>query len=198
MDAKLFLEDFLASLDNSKNFEIVNDGVYKDIPRVKSVESKGSIYTDQLFVANNCYNSIGVASFNNNILDPLFEQFLIKNGFVYTKRDNLSTLLHSHDYTIYVNADKAKAQRIKAEPHDGNIEIVQREFAVTSSADKNPVLSTSGIGPCRGLLIYDPFARVGGVAHVDTQYSELAAVKNIVDKLKELGGKNSFLVILII
>lgn len=54
----------------------------------------------------------------------------------------------------------------KAAPRDGNVEVLQSEYAITSFEDPNTKLSTSGIVTCKGILAYDGEVGVGGLAHV--------------------------------
>jgi hypothetical protein len=99
-------------------------------------------------------------------------------------------------FFLNFNADK-ELLRIQAQPTNGIIEIVPGEYAITSSTDRNPILSISGDGnpikqfPSYGnrgvFLLYDPTAKIGGVADTDSLFEEMAAIEDMIEDLTERG-----------
>lgn len=76
----------------------------------------------------------------------------------------------------------------KAEPTDGNVQIVSGEYAITHERDANPVLSTQGLGLGTGLLLYDVEKGIGGVAN--TNETDATHVFNeMLEKLEKMGGE---------
>ena len=84
---------------------------------------------------------------------------------------------------------KENFQKFKAQPTEGNIQVLQGEYAITKADDPNPILSTFGLDSCVGLLLYDPEVKCGGLAHVDYESEIVNVFNEMLEKLKKFGGK---------
>lgn len=112
--------------------------------------------------------------------------FLNEKGEVYSS--------HHYEYSdpeiiIYPDADKDLLS-IQAQPTEGNVQIIQGEYALTNAKDPNPVLSTFGIGSCTGLLLYDPENKIGGIAHVDFWQKICETLGEMKEELDRQGAGN--------
>jgi len=79
--------------------------------------------------------------------------------------------------------------------------IVKVAMADLNVAGPNGILRTTGLGSCVGLTLYDPVAKIGGLAHVMLPSSSIAregqlnlakyadtALPVLLNKMKELGA----------
>lgn len=115
-----------------------------------------------------------------NVLEFMDESDLV---FSFSKSD-----VPPSSFRVYPNANK-ELLSVQAKPGEGNIRVIQGEYAITSSTDPNPVLSTFAISTCVGLLLYDPKAKVGAIAHVDYHHTIPETFDEMVNGLRKIGGK---------
>ncbi|CAM3633793.1 MULTISPECIES: chemotaxis protein CheD [Paenibacillus] len=85
--------------------------------------------------------------------------------------------------------------------------IVKVAMADLNVAGPNGILRTTGLGSCVGLTLYDPVAKIGGLAHIMLPSSSIAregqlnlakyadtALPVLLNKMKELGAVQARLV----
>jgi len=112
------------------------------------------------------------------------QSFLDKEELVYSVSNNS---FYDSIY-IYPNANKGLLG-IQAQPSEGNVQILQGEYAITHANDPNPILSTFGIDSCVGLLLFNPHLRLGSVAHVDYSHEVVPTLKKMLEELDTFGAQ---------
>jgi len=82
------------------------------------------------------------------------------------------------------------------QPHIGPMtevaEVLQGEFAVTSSNSRFPVLATYGVGPCVGVAGWDSNRKVAFLCHFDAQACVLSSQDSILDHLRRSSVSEGF------
>jgi len=144
----------------------------------------GDPIDDQIISVSNMPDRkrISIACRDDNSIKTI-SKFLDENGIIYDISIGNLTCFY-----LYPNA-KRELLEIKAQPTEGNIQVLQGEYAITKADDPNPILSTFGLGSCVGLLLYDPEVKCGGLAHVDYDSQIMNVFNEIIKKLEKFGGK---------
>jgi len=115
--------------------------------------------------------------------------FLDKLGAVYSHEKWYPGYVYDSTFIIYQNADK-RLLELRAQPSEGNVQVLQGEYAVTHSGDQNPILSTQALASCAGVLLYDPEVKAGAIAHIDYAFETPETIEEMIRKLGTLGAKN--------
>lgn len=181
MNSKELMEQLFCHLGGD-NLVLTSDQYAHRIRRKNNLGD--SISSDQVISGTDIDSKrIGISLYEDkltqNIIDLLDKKGLVYAVYVY---DDYPTKI-----SVYPNANKDLLYT-QAQPTQGNVQIVQGEYAVTNSTDQNPILSTFGIDSCVGLLLFDPKLKLGSVAHVDYSHEIEPTLEEMIDILDRYGA----------
>jgi len=114
-----------------------------------------------------------------------FESSIPPESIFVTVRDEDLT-----DFTFFPNLTEREVEVLKTEiePINGHIVIVQGEYVIVNKLDQVHTVSTFGIGPCRGIIIYDPDNGRAAITHSDTNYADISLIKQMRADLIKAGS----------
>ncbi|MEM4326007.1 MAG: hypothetical protein QXU40_01775 [Candidatus Pacearchaeota archaeon] len=158
------------------NLVLTSDKNVYRLRRKKDI-NHNSIISGQLLCSVDLYDGRLVVVSYDDGLTHIVQSFLDREGLTNSVLDGSPT----HIY-IYPNANK-ELLGIQAQPTQGNVQIIQGEYAITHANDPNPILSTFGIASCVGLLLYDPQLKLGGIAHVDFKNQVIPTLRKMLEEL---------------